>query len=805
VQQFLIFTVAGLSSAGIYAISASGLTLKYTTTGVFDWAHGAMGMVAAFVYWQFRFEWGWPAPMAFGICMFVLAPLGGIALQRLVMGRLQGTSEATRLVVTLALALLLIGVVQGIWNPADPRTSQPLFSGEVIELGGVRLAYNDLIVLVMALAVAVALRIIMYRTRRGVAMRATVDDPMLASLNGAAPDRSATTAWILGTMLAALAGILVAPTLSLSAVSLTLLIINGYAAAVIGRLRSVPWTFAGAIILGLSVSYTIGYLPRIETGAQYLRGLPGAVPAIVLFIALLLMPRPRLRLHDTSRVREVSPKPTWKGTGLFGLGVIALALVLVSTLSAADLFASTGAWGLGIVGLSLIPIVGYSGKLSLCQLTLAAVGAVVVSHAGGSAGNPLSLLLAGLVAGVVGILVALPALRLSGIYLALSTAAFAIIMDNWIFALPSFTVFGNDFAIWSTGSLNFTRFAIGDWSVEGTTAYFMFGAVAFVVMAIVVTAIRRSTFGLRLLALKDSEAAYATLGMNRQAAVLAVFGVSAAMAGVGGGIFGAAVQSTAPNRFDFFNGLTLLLVMVVFGLRSPLSAVIAGFYLGSPLFSNLFPGTVPVPVILIGIAGVAIGRDPNGVIPTFTGRLDVIRRRPVIAAALGAGFLIAWVLVLADTLSGAQWFAVTVALVVAALIIAEFDERLDRDLADTQRRPWAEALSTQRLVVVVCLALIVAVAILVAVDVVDGWPGLFAIAALVVTLMAVAASEHLDARKGLAPELFTASDQPATEPVRLSAPVEALGLLVPFTHDDVDALDRALELPTRERTVGVVR
>jgi len=635
-QQFLIFTVAGLSAAGIYAISASGLTLKYTTTGVFDWAHGAMGMLAAFTFWQFRFEWGWPAPIAFGVVLFVIAPLCGIALQRLVMEPLRGTSEATRLVVTLALALLLIGVVQGIWEPRKPRSARPLFTGKVIDVGGVRVSYNDLIVLCVALLVAVGLRVIMYRTRRGIAMRATVDDPTLAALNGVAPGQAASAAWILGTMLAALAGVLVAPTLSLSPVALTLLIINGYAAAVIGRLRSVPWTFAGAIILGLSVSYAIGYLPRVETGAQYLRGVAGAVPALVLFVALLLMPRPRLRLYATNQFRESSDPPTWRGTTLFSASVLALAVLLVNTLSRADLFASTGVWGLAIVGLSLIPIVGYSGRLSLCQLTLAGVGAVVVSHVGSS---PLSLLLAGVVAGAVGMLVALPALRLSGIYLALATAAFAIIMDNWIFALPEFTVFGHNFAIWSTGSLDFTRFAIGRWNVEGTTAYFMFGAVAFVVLAAIVTAIRRSTFGLRLLALNDSEAAYATLGMNRQAAVLTVFGISAAIAGIGGGIFGAAVQSTAANRFDFFTGLTLLLVTVVFGLRNPASAVVAGFYLGSPLVSNLFPGTAPIPLMLIGIAGVTLGRNPRGLVPRFKDLVAVIGRRAHRGVGVRGGLL----------------------------------------------------------------------------------------------------------------------------------------------------------------------
>ena len=115
------------------------------------------------------------------------------------------------------------------------------------------------------------------------------------------------------------------------------------------------------------------------------------------------------------------------------------------------------------------------------------------SHAGAD-GNPLSLLVAAVVAGVVGMLVALPALRLSGIYLALSTAAFAIVMDNWIFALPEFTVLGWDVSIWGNGSLDFTRFSVGGLSVDGTEAYFMFGAVAFVLMTFVVVAIRRSTF-----------------------------------------------------------------------------------------------------------------------------------------------------------------------------------------------------------------------------------------------------------------------------------------------------------------------
>jgi len=112
----------------------------------------------------------------------------------------------------------------------------------------------------------------LYRTRAGVTMRAGVDDRPLATLNGARPDRSAMLAWAIGCSLAALAGILMAPDLGLQHLLLTLLIVNAYAAAMIGRLRSLSFTFLGAVILGLADAYGAGYLP---SGNDYLKGFQG--------------------------------------------------------------------------------------------------------------------------------------------------------------------------------------------------------------------------------------------------------------------------------------------------------------------------------------------------------------------------------------------------------------------------------------------------------------------------------------------------------------------------------------------------
>ena len=117
VDKFLTFTVVGLSTSAIYAVIASGLVLTYTTTGVFNFAQGAIGMLAAFTYWQLRYDWGWSTPLALAVILLVLAPLFGVFLEAVVMRGLQGTTEVTKIVVTIGLLAAMIGAANWIWEP----------------------------------------------------------------------------------------------------------------------------------------------------------------------------------------------------------------------------------------------------------------------------------------------------------------------------------------------------------------------------------------------------------------------------------------------------------------------------------------------------------------------------------------------------------------------------------------------------------------------------------------------------------------------------------------------------------------
>src|SRR3990170_3697012 len=203
-HEFLQAVITGLATASILAGAASGLVLTYTTTGIFNFAHGAIGMLGAFAYWQLRFDWAWPAPVALLAVLGVLAPLLGATIERGVMRQLDDAPEASRVVVTVGLLAAALGLGGWVWNPDDPRPIQRFWGIENVEILGVRVSWHEVASFVIAIVLALGLRLLLYRTRPGLAMRASVDDRGLTSLNGANPHRSAMLAWAIGCSTAAL-------------------------------------------------------------------------------------------------------------------------------------------------------------------------------------------------------------------------------------------------------------------------------------------------------------------------------------------------------------------------------------------------------------------------------------------------------------------------------------------------------------------------------------------------------------------------------------------------------------------------
>ncbi len=275
----------------------------------------------------------------------------------------------------------------------------------------------------------------------------------------------------------------------------------------------------------------------------------------------------------------------------------------------------------GLICLSLVPLTGWGGYVSICQLTFAGLGAFAM-YKFGSGGSMLGLVAAAGLAGVVGALVALPALRLRGLYLALATMAFASAMDNAFF--PWSAVFGFD------GSVAIHRPGLFGLNVSSDKGFTIFLAVVFALFSIGILALRRGPFGRVLVAMKDSEAACATLGLSLTTTKLVVFTLSAAMAGVAGALFGAAESVAGGTNFEMFESLLILAVVAIGGASVCCGALAGG--LAARLPARQRPGRLHRGghrgARLLPRRGAAPGLLP---LPPVVGRADApraTRRRP---------------------------------------------------------------------------------------------------------------------------------------------------------------------------------
>lgn len=604
------FTILGLFTGAAYAIAASGLVLTYTTTRVFNIAHGAFGMVMAFTFWDLSQRQGMPTWLALVLVLGVIAPGTGWLVQRFVTRGLGEGPVSVSLVVTVGLFVGLIGVAQYVWPP-EPRSVPPFLPDKGVQIGDTYVTAHQLITIGLSALVALLLYLLLNRTRVGTAMRASVDNPVLLRLFGGNPDHVASLAWAIGISLAALAGILLSPAIGLSYYDLTLLVINAYAAAMLGRLKSLPLTFVGAMGLGILQSFAVAYVPSDGN----LAGLRAVVPALFLFAVIIAMPQAQLRIGQVKGI-VTAPLPSMTKSLGWGAGLLFLVAMLAAAMSDANLLLVGTAATYAMVMLSLVLLTGYGGHVSLAQLTFAGVGALTYCKIGEP--NLYGLFVSALVAGVVGALVALPVLRLTGLYLALSTLAFGVLMDKLVFQA--------EFAFGYNNTLPADRLTVLGRSFDSTGGYVLVMSVFFVLMSLFLLVLRRGALGRMLIAMRDSQAACGTLGLDMRWFRVGLFGLSAAMAGLAGGLFAGLRGTVGAADFQFFNSLPLLLLAVVCGVTSVTGAALGGVGLMLlPVLQSERPELAGLVFAVLGFGAVALGRDPNGLANLLFGlgrRLD---------------------------------------------------------------------------------------------------------------------------------------------------------------------------------------
>ena len=594
-SELLPFIVVGVTAGTVYAMAAVGLVVTYKTSGVFNFAQGAFGTAAAYLFFALHVQHGVPWPVAALISVGVLSVGLGFGMEALAR-RLATASLTMQVVATVG---LLVGI-EAVCNQVYGTTAQqfPQFlPTSTFAVAGTRIQWNQLIIVVVSVAITGALYVFFRAARLGKAMRAVVDDPQLLDMSGTSPVAVRRYAWIIGSFLATLAGLLLAPSISLDSSALTLLVVTSFGAAAIGRFSSLPLTWAGGLVLGVGSSLATKYF----SGTSILGGLPLGLPFLILFVVLLVYPKRWMATPRTPVIRERTAWRAAPGVRLAGAVAVTLFLVAVPSFVGFQLTTWTVTLTDVLLFLSLGLLVRTSGQLSLCQVGFAAVGAVAFSKLATSAHAPwiLALLLAGLVVVPIGALVAIPAIRLSGLYLAIATFGFGILLQQMFYG--SSLMFG-------LGGYSGLPMPRPGWLGLGSDRGFFYLTLVLTVLTAGLTfLITETRLGRLLRGMDESPRALITSGANLNVTRVIVFAVSAFLAGIAGALQGMALTTVTPANFDPFLSLTFVAIVAIAIGGEPWYALVAGGAFG--LIPGYFPAqwVTNVMQLVFGVGAVLVG------------------------------------------------------------------------------------------------------------------------------------------------------------------------------------------------------
>ena len=631
-QKFWNLVLSGAVTGAIYSIMASGLVLTYQTSGIFNFAHGAVAFATAYFYYQLHTGQGIPIVPAAILSVLVFAPLLGLGLDRILLRRLATAPIYARIVGTIgllvALPAFMLWLVESVGNDALgfdlPKVSDTASVGgtapglgpqpaENFHLwGGVNLNSDQIAVFVAALVAAFVLWFVIRRTRVGLQMRAVVDRETLASLRGVNPGRTSAVAWILTMVLAGLGGVLIAPLFQLNDVLFTLVVLGSLAAVAVSGLRSIPIAFAGGLALGIIQNLVAGYGDDIlPSFLNKLSGFRSAIPFILTLLILLFVGHERGR--EAGSVAEDAPAadhrlglPAWRRRLPWVIVTVALLAFSLQWIDVGWLQADAYEQGLialglamAIVFLSFVVVTGLGGMVSLAQATFVIAGGfaagwalnrdwgidlpLVATH--GQINFVWAAFIGAACAATLGALVAIPVRRLGPVALALGTFALAFVADlvpfdyepigkgslGWTIRSPVLDLPGvNQVVDWMIPGPQ-DRVDLSQGSVQIVVFLALFG-----VLVVVLHALQRSATGRAMLAVRSTEVGARTSGISPARAKILIFALSAGIAGFGGVLIGIVNFSVGKTTASPLVGLVWLAVVVTFGVRRPGGALLAG-------------------------------------------------------------------------------------------------------------------------------------------------------------------------------------------------------------------------------------
>jgi branched-chain amino acid transport system permease protein len=641
-KEGIAYAIMGLGSGGFYALMAIGIVIAYKGSGVINFAHGAIAMYVAFQFsylrseGTFRFPWLDPIPTSFlnlpvtlslsngepinfwiaVLLSLFTALILGAAIHYLVFKPLRNSAPLGKVIGAIGVMTYLLGVGSKHFGSNQPQPEGVLFPDRLLKnfLGlGLGVSAEALALAGVSVIVGAVVWFVYKYSRVGLATRAAAGNEKGAVLLGYSPDRLALFNWLLAAFLAGLVGILTGTvTGALGTGKFTGLIVPALGGALIGSMSSIPLAVLGGLLIGSLQTFVGTYVSGLSWFPAWLySGARDSIPLIVI-VTLLFLRGKSLPIRGNIEEKRLPLAPYPKRIGKYVAIFVPLGFLLSAGFPGDFLFAGlNGRWGMalttsliaGMFGLSFVLLSGYVGQISLVQISLAGIAAFMtarlMSHYGPSDSNPFAVggphlpwpvaMVAGVaVAIVVGLILAVPALRIRGVQLTVVTIAASISLYSFYFDNPKLTSLqgGSSYIIQPPTFFGIKFGSTGSQGLTDNPKFALFCLIVLAGLSVTLANLRRGSSGRRFLAVRANERAAASAGVNVAKTKFLAFGIASAMAGVAGVVAAFQAGSTSAPMWDYGVGLSALAFCYLGGITSINGAILGGMAAGGGIVAT---------------------------------------------------------------------------------------------------------------------------------------------------------------------------------------------------------------------------
>jgi ABC-type branched-subunit amino acid transport system ATPase component/ABC-type branched-subunit amino acid transport system permease subunit len=579
-----------------YGLLAVGLVLVYRSSRIINFAHGEVGAFAAAVFGLLAVQ--------YELNYYLVLPLGllvgagaGAAAEVVVVRRLRNAPKLMSIVATLGIGqfLVLFGLLVNSQAGAGALFPQPP-GLPVFEIGALRVTQAYFGMLLFGPVTVVLLAVFLRYSKYGLAIRSSAANPEAARMAGIPAARMSALAWALAGGLSAMTAILTQPTRGFTSGETfgPGLLLRALAVAVLARMDNLPLALGAGVGLGVVEQVLLWNRPQ--------SGLVELVLFLIILVTLLVQKQRGGREEDKgswAAVQALRPVPEalrriWlvRNLGLLtGVAFFAVAALLPLVVSNSASITLVSIMGFAVVGLSVGIVTGLGGQLSLGQFSIAAVGAWVSYEVSSRIGHfELAFLYAGLAGAAASLVIGLPALRLRGLFLTVTTLSFALVMPAYL--LQQQWVLGD--------GVDPGRPIVGDLALDTGRLYYWFALPVLALATLLARNVRNGGFGRLLVAVRDNEDAARAFTVRASLVKMQGFLLAGFLAGIGGALFGHALSRIGATTFPTAASIAVVAMTVIGGislLAGPLLGAV--FVIGIPAF---------LPLDSAGLAASALGQ-----------------------------------------------------------------------------------------------------------------------------------------------------------------------------------------------------